>query len=232
MTRIRKSQERGHANHGWLDTYHSFSFADYYDPEHMGFRSLRVINEDRVAGGSGFPMHPHRDMEIITYVVSGTLEHRDSTGGKGLLRAGDLQHMTAGSGVRHSEFNHSRTDPVHLLQIWILPDRKGLPPTYSDTSLTAVNGTGPLKLVAAQDGKDGTLKIHQDVALYVGRLGAGEAIEHVLKPERHAWVQLIEGVLTVNGQSLTSGDAAVISNETAVALTAGESAHFLVFDLA
>jgi redox-sensitive bicupin YhaK (pirin superfamily) len=232
MIQLRKSNERGHANHGWLDSYHTFSFADYYDPQHMAFRSLRVINEDRVAPGAGFPTHPHRDMEIVTYVVSGAVAHRDSTGGNGIIAAGDLQHMTAGSGVQHSEFNHSKTDPVHLLQIWITPASRGLTPGYDQTSLRQVKSEGPLKLAASPEGGDGVLKIHQDARILVGQMQAGEKVVHALETGRHAWVQLIEGKLTLNGQTLVAGDAAAVSEETALIIGAEEAAHFLVFDLA
>jgi redox-sensitive bicupin YhaK (pirin superfamily) len=234
MITIRKSEERGHANHGWLDSYHTFSFADYYDPKHMHFRSLRVINEDHVAGGAGFPTHPHRDMEIVTYVVSGAVAHRDSTGGQGVIKPGQLQHMSAGTGVQHSEFNASTSEPLHLLQIWILPEEKGLTPSYSETPLPLNRKTDsePLRLAGSREGGEGTLKIKQDVKLYVGRLKAGENVEQTLAPDRHAWVQLISGELNVNGEKLVSGDAAAISNETGLNLSAAEPSHFLLFDLA
>jgi quercetin 2,3-dioxygenase len=232
MIRIRKSDERGHADHGWLDTRHTFSFADYHDPEHVGFRSLRVINEDRIAGGAGFPMHPHRDMEIVTYLVSGALAHRDSTGGQGVIQPGELQHMSAGTGVRHSEFNASPGEPAHLLQIWILPEQKGLTPSYSQISVPAGAKRAPLVLAASRAGRDGVLKINQDVELFVGRIAAGDSVEHALAPGRHAWVQLISGALSVNGHELAAGDAAAISDETAVRLTARDTSHFLLFDLA
>jgi redox-sensitive bicupin YhaK (pirin superfamily) len=232
MIRIRKSDQRGHADHGWLKTRYTFSFADYHDPEHMGFRNLRVINEDRIAGGAGFPTHPHRDMEIITYVVSGTVAHRDSSGGEGITRAGEIQHMSAGSGVQHSEFNASKTEPIHLLQIWILPERRGVQPTYNQIALRDVPEAGPLKLVAARDGGDGRLQINADANLFVGQLDGGEKVEHALASRRHAWLQLISGKVALNGQSLEAGDGAALSNEQSLALVAHEPAHFLLFDLA
>ena len=232
MITIRKSEERGHARHGWLDSYHTFSFADYYDPQHMNFRSLRVINEDRIAAGAGFPPHPHRDMEIVTYVVSGAVAHRDSTGGEGVIKPGQLQHMSAGTGVQHSEFNASKTEPLHLLQIWILPEEKGLTPSYSETPLNGAPHAESLRLVGSREGGDGALKIKQDVRLFVGKLKAGETVEHTLAPERHAWVQLIEGAVTANGKELRTGDAAAVSDERELKLVAAEPSHFLLFDLA
>jgi len=232
MIRIRKSDERGHANLGWLDTRYTFSFADYYDPEQMGFRSLRVINEDHIAPGAGFPAHPHRDMEIITYVLSGAVAHRDSGGGAGVIRAGELQHMSAGSGVQHSEFNASKTEPIHLLQIWIMPEKRGVTPSYSQTVLRDVPASGPLKLVASRAGGDGVLSINADANLFVGQLGALEKIAHALKPGRHAWLQLISGKLMLKGQPLETGDGAAISNEQSLVIAAQEPSHFLLFDLA
>lgn len=232
MINLRKSAERGHANHGWLDSYHTFSFADYYDPQHMGFRSLRVINEDRITGGAGFPTHPHRDMEIVTYVVSGAVAHRDSTGGQGVIRPGMLQHMSAGTGVQHSEFNASNTEPAHLLQIWILPESKGLPPRYSETTPAAPGEESPLQLAASHDGGPGLLKISQDMRLFIGKVPAGKSVDHSLAAGRHAWLQLIDGTLTVNGRALKKGDAAAVSEEPDLHLVAEEPAHFLLFDLA
>src|SRR3954470_18689858 len=202
MITIRKADERGHFDHGWLDTYHTFSFADYYDPGHMGFRSLRVINDDRVDGGNGFGKHPHRDMEIITYVLSGALEHRDSLGNGEVMRPGDVQHMTAGRGVQHSEFNHSPTEPVHLLQIWILPDKKSLEPGYQQKSFLNELKDGQLKLVASGSPREGALKINQDVDLFVGKLAAGDKVTHTLKPDRHAWLQVAEGAVSLDGHDL------------------------------
>jgi len=232
MITIRKSEERGHADHGWLDSRHTFSFADYDDPQHVHFRSLRVINEDRIAGGAGFPTHPHRDMEIITYVVSGAVAHRDSTGGRGVIEAGQLQHMSAGTGVQHSEFNASPTEPAHLLQIWILPEAKGLAPSYSETALKDATSQEPLRLVASRDGGAGLLQVKQDVRLFVGKIEAAESVEHALAPGRHAWLQLIGGAITANGTELRTGDAAAVSDETRLSVTAKEPSHFLLFDLA
>lgn len=225
MITLRPSESRGHADHGWLKTRHSFSFGDYHDPRHMSFRSLRVLNEDHIAGGAGFPTHPHRDMEIITYVVSGAVAHRDSTGGEGVIRAGELQHMTAGSGVRHSEFNASPTEPAHLLQIWIVPEKEGLTPGYTQTSSTDPGLTGVLALAAARDGTDGVLRIHQDVQLYIGNLRAGNTVNHELGRGRHAWLQLISGALAVNEQALSAGDAVAVSEESTLCLRAVEAAN-------
>ena len=232
MLAIRRSQERGHANHGWLDTHFSFSFADYYDPEHVHFRTLRVLNDDRIAGGGGFPMHPHRDMEIVTYVLEGGLEHRDSMGNGSLIRPGDVQRMSAGTGVRHSEFNPSKTKPVHLLQIWMFPEREGLKPSYEQKTFTDAEKRGRLRLVASPDGRGGSVTIHQDNQLYATILGAGEAVRHELRPERHAWVQVARGAVMLNGQELAEGDGAAISEETAVELTGVKDAEVLLFDLA
>lgn len=231
MITIRKSDERGHANHGWLDSWHTFSFADYHDPRHMHFRALRVINEDYIAGGGGFPTHPHRDMEIITYVVSGAVAHRDSTGGRGVIKAGDLQHMSAGTGVEHSEANASPSEPVHLLQIWILPEKNGLKPGYSQTSLADLGKNGALTLVGSPEGGERLLKINQDVRLFVGKLAAGEKSEHAIAAGRYAWLQLIDGSLELNGQELRNGDAAAAKEEPFLRFVARDNSHFLLFDL-
>jgi hypothetical protein len=231
MITLRRSEERGHAEHGWLDSYHTFSFADYYDPAHMAFRSLRVINEDRVAPGMGFPMHPHRDMEIITYVLSGALQHEDSLGHRAVMRAGDVQRISAGAGIQHSEFNASAKEPVHLLQIWILPNVRGAKPSYSERTLAALQPGKPV-LVASGTGRDGSLTINQDADLWAAKLDAGETLSHPLAAGRHAWVQLMEGGLDVDGHSLHPGDAAAVSNEHSVALKTQSRAHFLLFDLA
>jgi hypothetical protein len=228
MMTIRLGNERGHFNHGWLDTYHTFSFADYHDPDHMGFRALRVINEDRVAPGQGFGEHPHRDMEIITYVLSGALAHKDSSGGEGVLRPGEVQHMTAGAGIRHSEFNSSKTEPVHLLQIWLLPEKKGLRPGYSQKRFE-IDG---LRLVASHDGRDGSLPVHQDVDLFAARLPADKEVKHALAAGRHGWIQLASGSVTLNGKELQAGDGAAVSDERELAIRANEPAEFLLFDLA
>ncbi len=232
MLAIRRSQERGHANHGWLDTHYTFSFSDYYDPEHVHFRTLRVINDDRVAGGGGFPMHPHRDMEIVTYVLQGALEHRDSMGNGSVIRPGDVQRMSAGTGVTHSEFNASKTEPVHLLQIWMFPERKGIKPSYEQKMFSEADKRGRLRLVASPDGRDGSVTIHQDNEMYATVLRKEETVRHELKPERHAWAQMARGSVKLNGQELAEGDGAAISEEKAIELTGVKDAEVLLFDLA
>jgi len=232
MVTIRPSQERGHLDHGWLDTYHTFSFNTYYDEAHMGFRDLRVINEDRVEEGQGFGTHPHRDMEIVTYVIEGALEHKDSMGNGSVIRRGDVQHLSAGRGVMHSEFNPSKVEPVHLLQIWILPEEKGITPTYEQKTFDDDAKRGQLRLVVSPDGTDGSVKIRQDARMYASILPAGETLEHRLDGGRYAWVQLITGALDLNGTRLAAGDGAAISEETKLTLEATEEAEFLVFDLA
>jgi len=231
MIIIRKSEERGHANHGWLDTYHTFSFANYYDPQHISFRSLRVINEDRVAGGGGFDTHPHRDMEIITYIVSGALEHRDSLGNRAVMKPGEVQRITAGTGIQHSEFNHSATEPVHLLQIWIFPDKKSLPPSYEQRSFADEQPGGQLRLVAAKEGRSGAVTINQDVDLFLGKLGPGDKVTHQLKSNRHAWLQIISGTIALNGHELKAGDGAAVSEESSLKINGKEKTDFLLFDL-
>jgi len=234
MITIRPSQERGHANHGWLDTHFSFSFADYYDPRHMGFRDLRVINEDRVSAGRGFGMHPHRDMEILTYIIDGELSHRDSMGRGATIRHNDVQRMSAGTGIMHSEMNQSQK-PVHLLQIWLLPEAEGLKPSYEDRTFAPEEKHNRLRLIASHDGRDGSTTIHQDASVYASVLDGGKWVSLPLKPERHAWVQLISGQLDVNGTKLEKGDGAAISGEPAlhIASTGGNgAAEFLLFDLA
>ncbi len=230
MMNIRKSGERGHANHGWLDTYHTFSFADYYDPKHTNFRSLRVINEDVIAPGMGFDTHPHNDMEIITYIVSGALQHRDSMGNSAVMRAGDIQRISAGSGIRHSEFNASSSEPVHLLQIWLAPDRKGVKPDYVEKSFAKAE-SGRLHLATSKTGRDGSIPINQDADLYFSKLNAGQKVDLALRSGRHAWLQLIEGELEANGARLNAGDAAGFSQTEALKLSSVDSAHFLLFDL-
>ncbi len=230
MKTIRKSAERGHANHGWLDAHHSFSFADYHDPRCMGFRSLRVLNDDTIAGGGGFGAHPHRDMEIITYILSGALEHKDSMGNGRVIRPGEVQYMAAGTGVEHSEFNHSETEPAHLLQIWIVPDRKGAKPAYAERSF-AKAPTGRLHLVASKSGRDGSIGINQDADVYLAKLNAGDSARHTLPPQRHAWVQVAEGEVTLDGQILAAGDAMAFSDESGFELRAVTAAQVLVFDL-
>ena len=231
MLTPRYASDRGHANHGWLDTNHSFSFADYYDPQHMGFRSLRVINEDRVSPGQGFGTHPHRDMEIISYVLEGALSHRDSMGTGSTIRPGDVQRMSAGTGVTHSEQNGSRTEPVHFLQIWIVPDQRGLAPSYEQKHFSDADKRGKLRLVASPDGADGSVTVHQDARLYATVLGSGEKGRLELAPGRHAWVQVVRGKLRVNDKDLAAGDGAAISDEKAVELEGGDLAEALVFDL-
>jgi redox-sensitive bicupin YhaK (pirin superfamily) len=230
MMTIRKSSERGHANHGWLDSYHTFSFADYYDPKQTNFRSLRVINEDFIGPGKGFGTHPHNDMEIITYIVKGALQHRDSMGNSAVMRAGDIQRISAGSGIMHSEFNASPSEPVHLLQIWLMPDRKGVTPGYVEKSFAKAE-PGRLHLATSKTGRDGSIPINQDADLYFSRLEAGQKTELALRPGRHAWLQLIEGELEANGASLKAGDAAGFSKIEALKLSAVDPAHFLLFDL-
>jgi redox-sensitive bicupin YhaK (pirin superfamily) len=231
MIKIRKAEERGHFNHGWLDTYHTFSFDQYYDPRHMGFRSLRVINEDRVDAGRGFPTHGHRDMEIITYVLEGGLAHKDSMGNGSIIRPGDVQRMSAGTGVRHSEANPSKDEPVHLLQIWILPDEEGIEPSYEEKRFDDEEKRGRLRLVASPDGSDGSVRLHQDARLYATVLDAAQQVVHQLQPDRHAWVQVARGSIEVNGQLLKQGDGAAVSEERELKITGKEPAEFLLFDL-
>lgn len=232
MITVRSADERGHADHGWLDTWHSFSFADYYDPQYMGFRSLRVINQDAVAAGAGFGTHPHRDMEIVTVVTEGALEHRDSMGNGSVIWAGDVQRMTAGSGIAHSEYNHSKTEPVRFLQIWILPDQKGLTPGYEQRSFDASEKHNQLRLLASRDGRDESLVVHQDLSLYISRLDAGASVECPLDAGRYAWLQVVEGAITLNGQELSSGDGAAVSDETSLTIAAQQESEVLLFDLA
>lgn len=232
MIAVRRSAERGHANHGWLDSYHTFSFANYYDPAHMGFRSLRVINQDRVEGGKGFGTHSHRDMEIVSYVLEGELEHKDSMGNGSTMRPGDVQRMTAGTGVSHSEYNHSSTDPVRFLQIWLLPDRQGLKPGYEQIHFSNADKRNQLRAIAAREGRDGSVTVHQDVTLYASVLDAGKQVEHALAGDRHAWVQVIRGQLDLNGITLEAGDGAAISEDKQLAFSAIDEAEFLLFDLA
>lgn len=231
MLVVRKGPDRGHLNHGWLDTYHTFSFGDYYDPAHMGFSALRVINEDRIAGGGGFGMHGHRDMEIITLVLSGTLEHKDSLGNGGQLRPGELQHMSAGRGIRHSEFNPSPTDPVHLYQIWLLPRQPGLEPSYNQRTFDSAARQNKWQLVASPDGQAGSLQIQQDASLYLADLAAVAAIDYGLKPGRRAWLQVLGGSINVGNEKLTAGDAIALENEPRLTCTSNESAELLLFDL-
>jgi quercetin 2,3-dioxygenase len=231
-TNLRRSSDRGHANHGWLDSHHSFSFADYYDPAHMGFRSLRVINEDRVAAGGGFPTHPHRDMEIFSYVVAGTLEHKDSMGNGRQLKPGQIQLMSAGSGVAHSEFNPSRSESAHFLQIWIKPSAQGLTPSYTEWHPSAESENRNKVLVISPDGRNHSATIQQDADIYRIRLKAGESLSHELNAGRGLWLQLISGKLTADGNSLQPGDAVSTETVGAFQITASEDAEALLFDLA
>jgi redox-sensitive bicupin YhaK (pirin superfamily) len=230
MITIRKSGERGHAQHGWLDSYHTFSFADYYDPAQTHFRHLRVINEDFVAPEMGFGMHPHRDMEIITYVVSGALRHSDSMGNTAVMRAGDVQRISAGTGILHSEVNDSARDPVHLLQIWIMPDQKNATPRYEEKSYAKAEA-GRLHLVASKDGREGSIAINQDARLYLGKLTEGATVQHKLGADRHGWLQLIKGDLEVNGTHLQAGDAAAVRDVDVLTLASTQPSEFLFFDL-
>jgi len=232
MLTVRPSEERGAFDHGWLDTKHTFSFADYQDPRHMGFRSLRVINEDVVAPGKGFGTHGHRDIEIITYVLDGALQHRDSMGNGSIIRPGDVQRMTAGTGVTHSEFNPSAGEQVHLLQIWILPERSGLPPGYEQRTFSADERRGRLKLVASRNARDGSLAVHQDADLFAALLSPGQELVHALGPKRHAWVQVARGALAVNGTEVAAGDGVALSEEPRVVLRAEQPTEILLFDLA
>jgi redox-sensitive bicupin YhaK (pirin superfamily) len=230
MITIRKAEERGHASLDWLNTWYTFSFANYHDDRYMGFRALRVINDDTIAGGGGFGTHPHRDMEIITYVLSGALEHKDSMGNGRVIRPGEVQYMAAGTGVAHSEFNPSPTEPVHLLQIWILPDRKGAKPAYAERTF-AQAAPGKLYLTASKSGRDGSIPINQDVDVFLGKLGAGDKISHKLKPGRHAWLQVAEGEMKLNGLPLKAGDGAAISDESKLILETTRPAQVILFDL-
>jgi len=230
MITIRKSNERGRANHGWLDTYHTFSFADYHDPRWMGYRSLRVINDDLVMPGMGFGTHPHRDMEIITYILSGRLEHKDSMGNGRVIQTGDVQYMAAGTGVQHSEFNPSKDEAVHLLQIWILPDVKGVKPRYAEKPFKATP-PGALHLVTSKTGRDGSIAIHQDAELWLAKLAPENRVTHALNAGRHAWVHIAEGEVKLNGKTLVGGDAAALDNETKIELVGVKPAQVLLFDL-
>lgn len=230
MITLRKSNERGHAEHGWLDSYHTFSFADYYDPKWMGFRSLRVINDDLVMPRMGFGKHPHRDMEIITYILSGQLSHEDSMGNGRTITAGEFQYMAAGRGVQHSEQNQSGTEAVHLLQIWIMPDENGVTPRYAEKSMKDA-APGALHLITSKTGREGSMAIHQDADLYLAKLDAGQSVTHTLAPKRHVWLHVAEGEVTLNGQTLSGGDAAAVSDETALELRGTKASQVLLFDL-
>ena len=232
MITNRPSQERGGGNHGWLNTRHTFSFDQYYDPRFMGFRSLRVINEDVVAPATGFPTHPHRDMEIITYILEGKLEHKDSLGTGSIILPGDGQRMTAGRGIRHSELNPSQTDPVHLLQIWILPEKNSLEPSYEQRSFPESEKRGKLRVIASHDGRDGSVKINQDAQLYVTLLGSGDEVTHEFEKNRYGWLQVAKGAVELNGAKLSQGDGAAISDEQNLTIKGTKDSEVLLFDLA
>src|SRR6185312_10111489 len=229
---LRRSEERGKANFGWLDSKHSFSFGHYYDPKHIGFGPLRVINEDRVAPSGGFPTHPHSDMEIISYVLEGALEHKDSIGTGSVIRPGDVQRMTAGTGVRHSEFNASKTEPVHFLQIWIIPEKKGLAPSYEQKTFDDAAKHGQLRLIGSRDGRDGSVTIHRDVDLYATSLTRGQSVRHILKAGRGAWVQVARGSATLNGELIGAGDGVSIDQPGELVLDVPDTAEVLLFDMA
>jgi redox-sensitive bicupin YhaK (pirin superfamily) len=231
MLTVRKSSERGHANHGWLDSYHTFSFAGYRDPEWMGYGPLRVINEDRIEPGAGFPTHSHQDMEIVTWVLSGALEHKDSLGSGGVIRPGEVQRMRAGHGIAHSEYNASDVEPVHLLQIWIEPDEYGLEPGYEQIAFAPENLQGQLRLIASNDGRDGSVTIHQNAAIRAGRLATGDQVTLTLDPQRRAWLQVAAGRIKVQGYPLEAGDAVAIRFESALAIEAQEASEIICFDL-
>ena len=232
MITLRQSSDRGHANHGWLDSYHTFSFANYYDPNHMGFRALRVINEDWVQSGKGFGTHGHRDMEIITYVLDGVLEHKDSLGNGAVITPGEVQRMSAGTGIMHSEFNPSQTEAVHLLQIWILPDRQGLQPSYEQRAFGLEERQGKLRLIAARDGREGAVTIHQDVDLYSAVLQKGDRVSYQLQPNRYGWLQVAKGEVNLNGNALKAGDGVALSEAESLKIGTDTSAEILLFDLA
>ena len=231
MMNIRKSTERGRAAFGWLESRHTFSFGEYYDPNHLGFRSLRVINDDQVRGGAGFSEHPHSDMEIISYVLDGSLAHRDSMGNGSVLSAGDVQVITAGTGVRHSEMNPSLEEPVHFLQIWIVPERRGLEPSYREQSFSVEEKQRQLAHIVSGSGAEGALEIHQDVELFASVLAAGEGVDYSLESGRHAWIQVARGKVAVNGENLEVGDGAAITDEVALRIEGQEASEFLLFDL-
>lgn len=232
MIKIRKSEERGHANHGWLKSHHTFSFAGYQDPEQMGFRSLRVMNEDRVQAGRGFGTHSHNDMEIVSYVLEGELEHKDSMGNGEVLRPGEFQRITAGTGIKHSEFNPSKESPTHFYQIWLLPERIDLEPGYEQKAFDASKRQNKMQLVASRDGSDGSITIFQDAKIYLIDLSGGIEVKHEIPHGRHSWVQMLRGTASLNGQALQAGDAAAISDELAIQLKSDQTAELMIFDLA
>jgi redox-sensitive bicupin YhaK (pirin superfamily) len=232
MLTIRRADERGHANHGWLDTHHTFSFADYYDRNHMGFGPLRVINDDTVAGGGGFPPHGHRDMEIISYVISGALQHEDNMGNGSVIKPGDVQRMSAGPGVVHAEFNASPTEPVHFLQIWIIPERPGLPAGYEQKFFSDDDKRGKLRLVASPDGAEGSVRVQQDARLYASIVGDGEAVRHAIARGRKGWLHVVTGTAQVNGQALVAGDGVAIDGEEQLEIGSRDRGEVLLFDMA
>ena len=232
MIRQRRAGERGHFDHGWLDTYHTFSFASYYDPTQMGFRALRVINEDRVQPKKGFPTHPHRDMEIVTYVLEGALEHKDSMGNGGVIRPDEVQRMSAGTGLTHSEYNHSGSEPVHFLQIWIQPDESGFAPSYEQKAFAADKLRGRLRLVASRTGREASVSYRTDTDFYATLLAPGQTVTHPLRPGRHAWLHVARGAVQVNGRELAAGDGAAVSGEPVLTLASTDHAELLLFDLA
>jgi redox-sensitive bicupin YhaK (pirin superfamily) len=230
MITIHPGAERGRTQVGWLDSQHTFSFGEYFDPRNMGFRALRVINEDRVVPGAGFPTHGHRDMEIVTYVLDGAIAHKDSLGTGSVIRPGEVQRMTAGTGIRHSEFNHSSSDPLHFLQIWILPEKTGLPPGYEQKSFA--KQPGQLRLVGSRDGRDGSITVHQDVDIHAGVLRDGDTVEFKPRPDRHVWLQVARGLVTLNGERLKQGDGAAVSGEPSLKIAGQSDAEIVLFDLA
>jgi redox-sensitive bicupin YhaK (pirin superfamily) len=232
MITVRKAGDRGHANHGWLDTYHTFSFSTYRDPRYMGFRALRVMNEDFVQAGEGFGTHPHQDMEIVTYVLEGALEHKDSMGNGEVLRPGEFQRMSAGTGITHSEFNPSRDEPVHLYQIWLFPERKGIEPSYEQKRFAEEERHNRLRLVASRDAAEGSLAVHQDARVFLSTLDGGKQVSHTLADDRHAWLQVLRGAVSLNGTELATSDGAAISNESLITIQAKTDAEVMLFDLA
>ncbi len=231
MIQIRRAAERGHANHGWLNSHHTFSFARYHDPKYMGFKTLRVLNDDTVQPGQGFGTHSHQDMEIISYVVNGAMEHKDSMGTGSVLQPGDVQRMSAGRGVTHSEFNHSPTEPLRFLQIWVLPESEGIDPSYEERHFAETEKRSRLRLIVSPDGEEGSLRIHQDVRVYASILAKSESVEHEISSGRHAWVQVVQGSLSLNGDELHEGDGAAVSDLAQLSFEGVEEAEFLIFDL-
>jgi quercetin 2,3-dioxygenase len=232
MIQIRNAADRGHADHGWLDAWHTFSFAEYYDPQHTRFRALRVMNEDRIAPGQGFGTHPHHDMEIVTYVLSGALEHKDSMGHGEVLHPGEFQRMSAGTGITHSEFNPSASEPVHLYQIWLFPEQKGIAPSYEQKRFPESGRRNRLQLVASRDAADGSLLIHQNARIFLANLDPGAQLPHALEPDRHAWLQVLRGSVALNGHPLQTGDGAAVSEEASLTIQATSPAEIMLFDLA